>query len=133
MIRCASSSPPRAPLSCSQGNSSFRAPSPELTFDPEERTSCLAPSSLSVPRKEPQAISFSDIRLPNLHGLGPLPRFPFPLDAAQQQGFPSHKGSYAARISQRSKYSPISVGTIMDNDISRHANPYNQAQQSERL
>jgi len=66
-------------------------PCPDITFNPEERASDIAPTSHSTPRRGP---------------LSPFsPRLP--LDTAQQ-------GSYTVMISPRSKYSPISVGAVMD-------------------
>jgi len=86
------------------------------------------------PWGEPHALSFSDIcgSLPHLHDIGFSQKFLLPLDNSTT-GFPDREGNYVATISPHSKYSPISVGAFIGWWIFRHANPYNQVQQSERL
>jgi len=89
--------------------------------------------SHSTPRREPRALPRAHIQprgydlksflsptsattrsLLELHDIGSPQRFPLPLDTAQQQGFSDREGSYAATISPCSKYSAISVATVMN-------------------
>jgi len=91
---------------------------PDIKLNPEDRASDLTTSSHSTLRRGPRALSFPDICnylfSPQPPRIGSLQRFPLPLDTAQRQGFPNREGSYDATISLRSKYSPISVGIVMD-------------------